>query len=59
MGGEGIGLDSCLAVARLGLATASRFRLLAEHRSGVQSQTKNKLLFFVGGEGIEPSAYSV
>jgi hypothetical protein len=32
----GISLDSRLAVARLGLGTASRFRLLAQHRSGVR-----------------------
>jgi hypothetical protein len=32
----GIGFTSYSAVAELGLATASRFRKLAEHRSGVQ-----------------------
>ncbi|OGN29129.1 MAG: hypothetical protein A3A33_02600 [Candidatus Yanofskybacteria bacterium RIFCSPLOWO2_01_FULL_49_25] len=39
---KGIGFDSRLAVARLGLATASRFRILAEHRSGVRFPTQAK-----------------
>jgi len=33
---RGIGLDSRLAVARLGLATGSRLRLMAQHRSAVR-----------------------
>jgi hypothetical protein len=35
VGPTGLGLASRVAVAPLGLATASRFRLLPEHRSGV------------------------
>ncbi len=50
---EGIGLGSRRAVALLGLATASRFRLLAKHRSGVRfparadclARTKQKISF--------------
>jgi hypothetical protein len=39
---EGFGLGSRLAVARLGLATTSRFRLLAKQRSGVLIPTRAK-----------------
>ena len=41
------GFASRLAVARLGLTTTSRFRLLAKHRSGVQISHQNKILYFV------------
>jgi len=41
---RGIGLDSLLAVARKGLTTDSRFRLLTEHRSVVRLPLKNRVL---------------
>jgi hypothetical protein len=59
--GPGFGLASRLAVARLGLATASRLRLLAPYRSGVliQTQIKQFICFpsfatLSAGRGFEP-----
>ena len=45
VGREGFGFDSRLAVARLGLTTVSRFRLLAKHRSGVQTPPQLSKLY--------------
>ncbi len=39
---RGVGLASRVAVAPLGLATASRFRLVSEHRSGVRLPDASK-----------------
>ena len=44
VGLAGLALASNLAVARFGLGTASRFRLLTEHRSGVLVPTQAKQL---------------
>ena len=44
MANKGLGLASHLVATRFGLATASRFRLLPEHRSGVLAPTQAKLL---------------
>jgi hypothetical protein len=43
-GRTGLGLDSRLTVARLGLATASPFCLLAEYGSGVLAPAEAKQL---------------
>ena len=49
-----IGLDSRLAVARLGLATVSRSRLLARQRSDVRFSVKiNKLILTFWCRGRE------
>jgi hypothetical protein len=42
----GIGFGSRVVVTPLGLATASRFRLVPEHRCGVRSPTQAKLLAY-------------
>jgi len=41
---SGLGFGSRVVVTPRGLATASRFRLLPEHRSGVLAPTQAKLL---------------
>ena len=55
---ERIGLDSRLAVARLGLATASRFCLLAKYRSGVRLSRASQAVGWLRDKKITLTGYS-
>ena len=52
---EGIGHNCRLAVARLGRGPASRFGLLAKHRSGIQFPSREARASLEARAGIEPA----